>query len=387
MLKRIVGLIIAFTIIIGCIFPVSAFELTSSAKASILIEAETGRVLSAQNEKERLPMASTTKIMTTLIALEQPDLTSYFTVDKEAIQVEGSSMGLVAGDKVNLLTLCYGMILPSGNDAANVTAVHIAGSQEKFAEMMNQKAAELGLKDTHFVTPSGLDADGHYTTAYDLAQLTRIAMQNPIFCAICEKSAAQVEFGNPPFKRWLTNHNKLIEMYDGCIGVKTGFTDAARRCLVSAAERDGIRLICVTLNDPNDWKDHASYFDAGFAALSKRTLQDTESYSIKVTGGVKKEVQAKTMSTESLALTDEELARLEKVVSVEPFIYAPVEQGSIVGEVQYWLDGLKVASIPLCITQEVGASFTYKVEKGFTEKIADFFSGIGNWFGSLFSGS
>ena len=248
MLKKITGILLALSLLLGVALPVSAFECATSAKASILIDADSGRVLSAQNEKAKLPMASTTKIMTTLIALEQPDLTSYFTVDPEAIKVEGSSMGLTEGDRVNLLTLCYGMILPSGNDAANVVAMRIGGSAEKFADMMNAKAAELGLKDTHFVTPSGLDADGHYTTAYDLAQLARIAMQNPLFKSICKESAAQVEFGNPPFKRWLKNHNKLIEMYDGCIGVKTGFTDAAKRCLVSAAERDGVTLICVTLS-------------------------------------------------------------------------------------------------------------------------------------------
>ena len=384
MFRKFIGILMGLLASVGFTMSVSAFEMECSAKASILIEAETGRVLSAQNKKAKLPMASTTKIMTTLIALEQPDLTSYFTVDKEAIQVEGSSMGLLEGDRVNLLTLCYGMILPSGNDAANVTALHIAGSKEKFAELMNRKAGQLGLKDTRFVTPSGLDADGHYTTAYDLAQLTRTAMQNPIFCAICKESAAQVEFGNPPYKRWLKNHNKLIEMYVGCIGVKTGFTDAAKRCLVSAAERDGVRLICVTLNDPNDWADHSRYYDAGFASLAKRTLQDTESYMVKVTGGVQTEVQAKAAYPIELALTEEELGRLEKTISLEPFVYAPVEHGKVTGEVQFRLDGELIASIPLTAQSDVGASFTYQVEESITNKISHFFSSIADWFKGIF---
>ncbi|WP_040197607.1 D-alanyl-D-alanine carboxypeptidase family protein [Candidatus Soleaferrea massiliensis] len=384
MLKKITGILLALSLLLGVALPVSAFECATSAKASILIDADSGRVLSAQNEKAKLPMASTTKIMTTLIALEQPDLTSYFTVDPEAIKVEGSSMGLTEGDRVNLLTLCYGMILPSGNDAANVVAMRIGGSAEKFADMMNAKAAELGLKDTHFVTPSGLDADGHYTTAYDLAQLARIAMQNPLFKSICKESAAQVEFGNPPFKRWLKNHNKLIEMYDGCIGVKTGFTDAAKRCLVSAAERDGVTLICVTLNDPNDWADHAKYYDAGFATLKMRTMEAAESYPVKVTGGTAPTVQAKVSGPVQILLTDEEAQKVQPVVTTEPFLYAPVKAGDVIGQLQYRVDGELMASVPLIAASDVGAAFTYKKEESLSDKAGGFFSGIIDWFKGLF---
>ena len=146
-------------------------------------------------------------------------------------------MGLVEGDQVTLRILAYGMLLPSGNDAANTAAVRIGGTTEAFVEMMNQRAADLGLKNTHFVTPSGLDAEGHHSTARDMAFLARAALKNPDFLAICSSKNAQLEFGNPPFKRWLKNSNKMLQNYEGAIGVKTGFTDEAGRCLVSAAQR------------------------------------------------------------------------------------------------------------------------------------------------------
>ena len=144
----------------------------------------------------------------------------------------------------------------SGNDAANATAVKLGGSIENFADMMNERAEKIGMTRTCFVTPSGLEGEGHGSSAYDIALLAREALRNPDFAEICSQKKAKVEFGNPPYERWLTNSNKLLDMYQGVKGVKTGFTDEAGRCLVSACEREGISLICVTLNDKNDWQDH-----------------------------------------------------------------------------------------------------------------------------------
>ena len=168
------------------------------AKSAIVIDADSGEVLFGRNEKQKLPMASTTKIMTALISLEQESVDDEFTVDSEAIKVEGSSMGLKTGDKVTLRKLCVGMLLPSGNDAANAAAVHIAGSVDKFVNLMNDKASVLGLKDTHFVTPSGLDdyTDEHYSTAYDMAKLAAEALGNDDFAAICRESAITIDLGN-----------------------------------------------------------------------------------------------------------------------------------------------------------------------------------------------
>jgi len=194
------------------------------AKACIVMEVQTGRVLFAQNEHERLPMASTTKIMTALITLEQPDLDAVFEVDANAIRVEGSSMGLRDGDKVSLRALAAGMLLPSGNDAANAAAIRISGSIPDFIGKMNQKAEELGMRDTSFETPSGLDGENHYSTAFDMAILTRAALQNDHFVSICSQYRMRASFGNPPAPRWMLNHNKLLNYYEGAFGVKTGFT-------------------------------------------------------------------------------------------------------------------------------------------------------------------
>ena len=262
MLKRAILLLAAFAALFICVrlTDVRALDaapavaqsipdtlgLDTKAKAAVVLDAATGRVLFAKNANARLPMASTTKIMSTLLTLEQDGQDEWFTVDPDAIRVEGSSMGLRAGDRVTLSALAYGMMLPSGNDAANAAAVRIAGSKEAFARMMNERAAELGMEDSHFVTPSGLDDNAHYSSAYDMALLTREALSNPRFAEICSQKSAKVCFGNPPADRWLSNHNRLLKLYPDAAGVKTGFTDAAGRCLVSYAQRGGVRLIVVT---------------------------------------------------------------------------------------------------------------------------------------------
>ena len=266
--KRIIGTLLSAAVIFPFAPKAEAVSLAGlSAKAAILIDAQTGTVIAEKNEKQRLPMASTTKIMSALLLLESGGLDTPFRVDNEAIMVEGSSMGLCEDDIVTKRALCYGMLLPSGNDAANQTAVTLAGSTEKFAEMMNQRAEKIGLKDTNFVTPSGLHNENHYSTAYDMAMLTREALRNDDFREICGTKRAKLKFGNPPYERWLVNTNKLLTMYDCCIGVKTGFTDEAGRCLVSAAEKNGVTLICVTLNASDDWNDHKKMYDYGFSVF------------------------------------------------------------------------------------------------------------------------
>lgn len=236
--------VIAIGSLAGAFLSCSAAEQPEvSAVSSVLMEAVTGEVLYEKNAREPRPMASTTKIMSALLCLESGDLDTEFTVDSQAIQVEGSSMGLVEGDTVTKRALCYGMLLPSGNDAAGAAAVRVAGSIPAFVAQMNERAAALGLTQTHFVTPSGLHDDDHYSTACDMAVLAASALQNENFREICAQSSAQVCFGNPPYQRWLKNSNKLLTMDESVIGVKTGFTDEAGRCLVSAAERNGVTLI------------------------------------------------------------------------------------------------------------------------------------------------
>ncbi|MCC8130929.1 MAG: D-alanyl-D-alanine carboxypeptidase [Oscillospiraceae bacterium] len=237
-----------------------------AARAAVVVEYETGKVLYEKNADLQLPMASTTKIMTTLLTLESDNIDDWFTVDSEAIKVEGSSMGLSEGEVITKRILAYGMMLPSGNDAANAAAVAVSGSIEGFVRLMNEKAENFGLTNTHFVTPSGLDdyTDEHYSTALDMANLTRLALSNETFREICGTKSICLEFGDGE-SFWLSNSNKLLSSCEGVIGVKTGFTDKAGRCLASACERDGVTLICVTLSDPNDWYDHTNLYDYCFS--------------------------------------------------------------------------------------------------------------------------
>lgn len=323
-----------------------------SASAYIVMEATTGRVLYGKNIHERLAMASTTKIIGALMVLEQENLDEYFMVDSDAIQVEGSSMGLTEGDLVSLYSLACGMMLPSGNDAANAAGVRLYGSIDGFVEAMNQKAEELGLSDTHYVTACGLDAPDHYSTAFDLAKLTRIALQNEDFAYICSQSNMKVKFGDPPYERWLKNYNRLLELYPDCIGVKTGFTDDAGRCLVSAAERDGMTLICVTLNAQDDWNLHASLYDKCFESYSMTPLPDIPS-SITLAGdklqenGIESELMLKPAYEASVPLKAGESARLTATVLCEPFAYAPAQLSRVYAQTLFSLDGYPLCSIPM----------------------------------------
>lgn len=318
-----------------------------SAKACVLIEEQTGRIIFEKDSSVKLPMASTTKIMTVLLCLESGGLDDKFVVDSNAIKVEGSSMGLVEGDVVTKRDLCCGMLLPSGNDAANAAAVRIGGSIEKFAEMMNERAAEIGMTRTCFVTPSGLEGEGHGSSAYDMSLLAREALRNPEFAKICSQKKAQVCFGNPPYERWLSNTNKLLDMYDGVKGVKTGFTDEAGRCLVSACERNGVSMICVTLNDKDDWNDHMKLYDYGFSVLKPSVLSSDEIIPIDVAGSDLEQIPAKADGQISFGSDGKTENRITSELVVMPFVYAPVNIGDTLGEIKYYYDQRYIGSIPV----------------------------------------
>ena len=323
-----------------------------SAKAAVLISADTGEVIYAHRSGEKLPMASTTKIMTVLLTLESAhrlgDLYEEFTVDSEAIHVEGSSMGLLEGDTVTKYALCCGMLLPSGNDAANAAAVRIAGSIGDFAALMNRRAAELGLRDTHFVTPSGLEGEGHGSSAYDMALLAREALRDPTFREICSSAEKETEFGAPPYRRWLKNTNRLLSMDEGVYGVKTGFTDEAGRCLVSACERDGEDLICVTLNDPDDWNDHLALYSYGFDTAHTADITVPQELVMDLAGSREEQITASPLGSRltltTLSASQEDISF---TVMAPPFIYAPVRQGDRVGELAVELCGREIQRLPL----------------------------------------
>ena len=368
-LKKIAVLLAMLIGMCCCSATVSANDLQEiSAKGAVVIDGRTGEILFEKNAYEQLPMASTTKIMTTLLALESGNLDEEFTVDSQAIKVEGSSMGLQEGDCVTMRALCYGMMLPSGNDAANCTAVRVAGSIDKFVDMMNERAEEMGLESTHFVTPSGLDddTDEHYSTAYDMAMLAREAMQNEDFREICSSEKAQVCFGNPPFDRWLINSNKLLKNCSGVIGIKTGFTDKARRCLVSACERDGAMLICVTLNAPNDWQDHSALYDYCFGFMENQTLHlDRDTFSLNVVGGEKDAIKCVTEPAEAVLLKGR-ANKVSTVIKLPKFVYAPVKLGDKVGQVEYYYNDILIESKDIFATEFVSIKKAQK--KGFFEK-------------------
>ena len=330
-----------------CCMNVSADDLSEiSAKSAIVIDGETGDVLFEKNAYERRPMASTTKIMSVLLVLESgEDLDKQFVVDSEAIKVEGSSMGLQDGDKVTLRDLCCGMLLPSGNDAANAAAVRVAGSIGKFVQLMNKKAEQLELNDTHFVTPSGLDddTDEHYSTAADMAKLAAEAMKNEDFRAICHLEKVELCYGNPPYDHWLINSNKLLKSCEGIVGVKTGFTDKARRCLVSACDRKNKELICVTLNAPDDWNDHSKLYDYCFDFVSKQKLPlDKSGFDVAVVGGVSDSVKCK-VGHASAVLLNGRAYKVKTKIYLPRFVYAPVKSGDKIGLALFYYNDVEIA--------------------------------------------
>ena len=306
-----------------------------SAKAAVAISGDTGDILYSVNADVRLPMASTTKIMTALLLIENcKNLDDEIVATKEMVTVEGSSMGLLAGDRVSYRALLYGMMLSSGNDAANAAAIAVGGSIDGFVKMMNDKAHELGLENTHFVTPSGLDAEEHYTTAYELALIAAAALKNPDFAEAAAAKSATLCFGNPPYRRTLSNHNKLLKMYDDIIGVKTGFTKKSGRCLVSAAKRDGKYVIAVTLNDGDDWADHRFLLDTALAAIEVCEYSDnTLDVSLPVVSG---NIETVDLITSGARFSVPKGQNVTSVVVLPRFLYAPTSNGDIIGGVEYY---------------------------------------------------
>ncbi len=350
--RRIISFLLIIIFSFSCITVINGEEVSVSAKSAIIYCPENGKILYSKNTDTRLQIASTTKIMTTILTLESGDLDKHFTVDKDAIFVEGSSMGLLPGDVVSKRILCYGMMLPSGNDAANAAAVAVAGDVESFIKMMNDKAEELGLTNTHFVTPSGLDdyTDDHYSSALDMAKLTAYALQNQDFREICSTGTISFELKNGRTV-WLYNSNRLLSTLDGCIGVKTGFTDKAGRCLITAVEREGVCLICVTLNDSNDWLDHINLYKNCFSDLKNVSIGG-QTVKIPVVGSDK--LIAKLICDESqLTLFDWEEESLTKKIYIPRFIYAPAKKGDTVGKVVYYLNGKKVISLDLKLNEDI----------------------------------
>ncbi len=343
----------AFFAIIG-IMCVSISALSVSAEHAVLIEAQSGDVIYSKCENTRAPMASTTKIMTAIIVIENAELDEIVKIPLEAVGVEGSSIYLKEGEELSVRELLYALLLSSANDASVALAIHTSGDVDTFADMMNEKARELGLINTHFTNPHGLDNEEHYTTAYELAMIARYAMQNPIFREIVS-TTKEIIPSSENSVRVLINHNKLLNRYEGTIGIKTGFTRKSGRCLVSCAERDGAILIAVTLNAPTDWHDHKQMLDLGFGEYESITLANVGDYTIALNciNGQSDEVLCSNLSSLSITLKRGQAENINAVLETKRFLFAPVNQGDSVGQISYYLDDEKIASVELYTIESV----------------------------------
>ncbi len=327
-MKRICCLILTGFILLNAPKNVSAISV--SAECACVIDMSTGRVIYEKNMHKTHTMASTTKIMTALIALENSNLTDVVTVSNNAAGEEGTSLYLKVNQKATMEDLLYGLMLQSGNDAAIAIAEGVAGSVEKFATMMTERAKKLGAQSTSFKNPNGLDEEGHYTTAYDLALITHEAMKNENFAKIVSTKSKQILDGT----QTVSNHNKMLRQYDGCIGVKTGFTKKSGRCLVTAAERGGVSVIAVTLNAPNDWNDHTNMLDYAFSV--------TDYFPVILSGMTVNTVTVKNGSSNTVELTakedfyisenkDDKFKNITVKCDIPKEVTAPVKKGDKMG--------------------------------------------------------
>lgn len=360
-------------VIAFCIMSQSSVYAISAGYYCVL-EPVTNEVVYEKNSTQKRSMASTTKIMTALLAIENCSLDDIVTVSYKASRQEGSSIYLKAGDKINLQDLIYGLMLNSGNDAAVAVAEHISGSVEEFAKLMTARANEIGAKNTQFKNPNGLDEDGHYTTAYDLALISAAAMKNEQFKQIVQtksKTATLVDSSN---KLYFNNHNKLLKLYDGANGIKTGYTKATGRCLVSSAERGGISFVVVTLNAPDDWNDHKTLLDKAFSEYSIYTAMNK--------GDVIKEYELNGEIVKFSLDKDIQLpCRNNKAYDIDFDIHfpdklsGPINKGEKIGEVDIELNGKKIDSANIICNDDVYKS-GYQIKKDsfmtYIQKICNF---------------
>lgn len=339
-MKRIFALILVLMLVLTACPP--AHAISTNASCAILMDADSGRILYAQNIHEPRLIASITKLMTALVAVEHTsDLEQEVVIQPEWLGSEGSSIYLKANEKISMKGLLYGLLLQSGNDAAMAIACHVAGDVESFAAMMNERARELGMKNSCFANPSGLNAENHYSTAYDMAVLACACLENEVVAEICATQSATIG------TRTFYNHNKLLHRYDGCIGMKTGYTERAGRTLVSAATRDGQTLVCVTLNDSDDWNDHEKLLDYGFNSYLNQVLCQTGQPfgSVKVEGSLIPSVPVVAAETMAFPLMDGETVEL--AVEFAHTLQAPVFAGMPVGWAVWYLNGEPIAETEL----------------------------------------
>lgn len=346
-MKRIICSAFVFFMLLQTL-SLSAHAYNVSAQAAVLMEADSGDIIFEKNKDTKLGMASTTKIMTALVAIENSSPSDVVNISDKAIGVEGSSIYLKHGEKLTMEELLYALMLQSANDAAAAIAYEVGGSIENFACMMNQKAEQLGLQNTHFTNPHGLYDENHYTSAHDLAVITRSAMQNEFFRQLVSTKRFVIQSSADNTTRVLINHNKLLKIYDGAIGVKTGFTKKTGRCLVSSAERNGVTLIAVTLNASDDWNDHMSLFNEGFELYQRVTLAEPMSLNFKlpVIGSDTQYVEGNNEQGLSLVMKKGDI-NITKTVELNRFYFAPLQNGDTLGQVVFFNNGQEIGRLDI----------------------------------------
>lgn len=355
-MRKFTGILLSLALIFAVKIPARA-ELAVSAKAAILMHADSGRVLYEKNADEHMLIASTTKIMTAIVVLEHCELDDLVEVDSRSAGIEGSSMYLKAGESYTVEDLLYGLLLVSGNDAASALALHVADSMEEFAELMNAKAAELGMTESSFKNAHGLDEEGHYSTARDMAKLAAYCMGNEDFARIAGTVSHTVG------EQTLVNHNRLLREYDGCLGLKTGYTMAAGRTLVTCAERDGARYVCVTLNDPDDWDDHKALYDWAFANYSfAEVIPAGLSYEVPLISGAEMTAQAETEGAAYALIQNGESYDME--LELPAFAFAPISEGDRAGRAVACSDGQEIASVRIVYSEDVEVDRELKLTPG-----------------------
>lgn len=327
-----------------------------SAASAIVLEASTGRVLYEKNAHEKMPMASTTKVMTALVALDYGNLSDVVTVSKNASGVEGSSIWLSAGEKMTLSDMLYGLMLASGNDAAVAIAEHVGGSLDGFVELMNKKAQEIGAYNTHFANPNGLPAEGHYTTAFDLALICARAMQNENFCEIVKTQYKTLPWEGHEWDRVVKNKNKILWNYEGGNGIKTGYTKEAGKCLTAAAQRDSMQLVSVVLSAPDMFNDCMALMDYGFKNYNNRVIMEAGEYigDVTVEDGTEDRFSVYTDKDIMYPLTDIEYEQIKRRVNLEEKVKAPVSMGQLVGTIDLWLGENRLYSVELKSAYQIG---------------------------------
>ena len=345
-----------------------------SAMGAVLIDADTLEILYEKNAYKKRSMASTTKIMTGLIAVESGRLDDLVRVDKKPY-IEGTAIGFDEGDTLSVKDLCYAMLLESGNDAALLIAEFFAESEENFSRIMNEKAAVLGMKNTNFVTASGLDADEHYTTAYDMALLGAYAVRNPIFREICSTKSYKAEYAEPNKTRYFSNHNRLLTSCEGAIGIKTGFTKKSGRCLVSACERMGKILVAVTLNAPDDWNDHEKLYNYGFSLYEEGEVNVAFPREIAIKGSDKSSI--KLGGIDKITAVYLKNSSVTSKVYLNKITYAPVEMYDVSGKIVIYQNGIPILEKSIISLEKADIVADYKTsKKTLIQQIADYIKNI-----------